>query len=449
MPLTKITGDLVDSTLKDGAAGVATMRSLGTGATQAAAGNDPRFGGGGGTPDLDAYSVFANITGATAPGASLSSAGVSAILVSQSSGPTLAWLTSAAQKPILLGPAGVVASAVTLSNTDHVTGTLPIGNGGTGATTAATARTSLGLGTISTQDANNVAITGGTITGMGTPSVSSDVATKGYVDALVAGLKWKQSVVVATTAAGTLASSFENGDTVDGVVLVTGDRILLKDQADPKENGIYTVNASGAPTRATDADAGTELVSAAVFVSSGTVNADKAFVCTPNAITLGVTNVVWTSFASVVGALIAANNLSDLTNTATARVNLGVEIGVNVQGFDATLAALALFNTNGILVQTAADTFTGRTITGTTDVVTVTNGDGVAGNPTITIAATYVGQTSITTLGTVTTGTWSATPIAVAKGGTGATDAAGARTNLGVAYDQFELILMGRIFGSN
>lgn len=82
------------------------------------------------------------------------------------------------------------------------------------------------------------------------------------------------------------------------------------------------------------------------------------------------------------------------------------------QASDATLTALAAYNTNGLLTQTAADTFTGRTITGTVNRVTVTNGDGVAGNPTLDISSSYVGQASITTLGTIGTGTWQGTAIA-------------------------------------
>jgi hypothetical protein len=102
------------------------------------------------------------------------------------------------------------------------------------------------------------------------------------------------------------------------------------------------------------------------------------------------------------------------------------------QASDATLTALAAYSTNGLLTQTAADTFTGRTVAGTTNRITLTNGDGVSGNPTVDISTVYVGQATITTLGTITTGTWTGTSIAVANGGTGATTAATARSNLGV-----------------
>lgn len=102
------------------------------------------------------------------------------------------------------------------------------------------------------------------------------------------------------------------------------------------------------------------------------------------------------------------------TNFTESQVTNLVSDLAGKQPLDATLTALAAFNTNGILAQTAADTFTGRTITGTASRLSVTNGSGVAGNPTLDIDAAYVGQTSITTLGTVTTGTWNGTAIAAA-----------------------------------
>ena len=86
---------------------------------------------------------------------------------------------------------------------------------------------------------------------------------------------------------------------------------------------------------------------------------------------------------------------------------------------DNTLSVLAVYNTDGLLVQTALDTFEGRTIVGTLDKITITNGDGVLGNPTLDIASTYLGQISITTLGTIITGEWNGTEIPLAHGGTG------------------------------
>lgn len=85
------------------------------------------------------------------------------------------------------------------------------------------------------------------------------------------------------------------------------------------------------------------------------------------------------------------------------------------------LAAVEGLAANGIAARTASSTWTVRTITGTSNRITMTNGDGVSGNPTVDIAATYVGQTSITTLGTVATGTWNATAITTSFGGTGLT----------------------------
>lgn len=140
---------------------------------------------------------------------------------------------------------------------------------------------------------------------------------KPYTDAKVAGLSWKQAVRAATTAPATLSSSFENGDTLDGVTLATGDRILVKDQGAPAENGIYVVAASGAPSRAADADSSAELVNASVYVSEGTTHADTQWTCTANApITIGSTAI---NFAQLTSA--GASDAADVTYTPATAAN--------------------------------------------------------------------------------------------------------------------------------
>lgn len=85
------------------------------------------------------------------------------------------------------------------------------------------------------------------------------------------------------------------------------------------------------------------------------------------------------------------------------------------------LAAVEGLGSTGIAVRTGADAWAQRTITNVANRTTVTNGDGVSGNPTVDVSATYVGQASITTLGTITTGVWNGTAIAAINGGTGLT----------------------------
>ena len=219
------------------------------------------------------------------------------------------------------------------------------------------------------------------ITGLGTPTDATDAATKAYVDSAAQGIDWKASVRVATTATGTLASAFADGSTVDGVVLATGDRILIKNQATGSQNGIYVVQATGAPTRSTDADANAEVTSNfAVFVEEGTVNADSGWVLTNDgAVTVGTTALTFTQFTGL-GQITAGDGLTKTGNT------------LNVVG---------------------------------------TAGRIIAGGDSIDIDLTYAGQSSIVTVGTITTGVWTGTDIAVADGGTGASTAGGAKTNLG------------------
>ena len=219
-----------------------------------------------------------------------------------------------------------------------------------------------------------------------TPTDAAHIATKGYVDAARQGLDVKQSVRVATTAAINLSSDLNNGDTIDGVTLVTGDRVLVKNQGTASENGIYVATATGAASRSSDAngtaDTGELKSGTFTFVEEGTVNSDKGFVVSTNGtITVDTTGIAWTQFSGA-GSFTSGDGLSQDGNT----------INVNVTANRTAITADA-----------------------------------------IDIASTYVGQSSITTLGTITTGVWNGTDVAVADGGTGSSTAAGARTNLGIA----------------
>ena len=146
--------------------------------------------------------------------------------------------------------------------------------------TASTARTNLGLGTIATQAASNVAVTGGSITGLGSPSAGSDAATKTYVDDLVTGLKSRIICRVATTANIDLTADLQNGDSLDGITLATDDRVLVKNQTTTTANGVYKVVASGTASRDPDFNTVAELSGQLVIIQEGSSNADTMWLCT-------------------------------------------------------------------------------------------------------------------------------------------------------------------------
>jgi hypothetical protein len=199
-----------------------------------------------------------------------------------------------------------------------------------------------------------------------TPTQASDLTTKAYVDSLSNGLDVKASVRAATTGNITLS----NTQTIDGIALSVGDRVLVKNQTTGSQNGIYVV-ASGAWTRATDFDNTPDIeVSPGTFffVEEGTTQADNGYVVSTNgAITIGTTSIEFTQFSGA-GQITAGDGLTKTGNTINA-VGTADRISVAVDSID--------------------------------------------------IAATYAGQTSITTLGTIGTGVWQGSVVGPTYGGTG------------------------------
>jgi len=160
---------------------------------------------------------------------------------------------------------------------------------------ASTSRTNLGLGTMAVQNSGTVSISGGSITGLSTPSNNSDVAIKSYVDEAVAGLRTRIIAEVATTANVNLTNGLEAGDAIDGVTLVAGDRVLVKDQSTATENGLYLAVSSGASSRDPEYDTIAELSGGLIVVNQGTSNDNKIFLCTTDSDgSLGSTNITYT-----------------------------------------------------------------------------------------------------------------------------------------------------------
>ena len=164
-----------------------------------------------------------------------------------------------------------------------------------------------------------LALAGGTMTGAitlsGLPTLPLHAASKSYVDAAVEGLHVHASVIAATTANVNLATALENGDILDGVTLATGNRILVKNQTTQSENGIYVVQASGQPVRATDFDTAAEVDSGDfVFVTLGTVNANTGYVQTNRPAVIGTDPISFTQFSGA-GTFLAGNGLTLTGNT--------------------------------------------------------------------------------------------------------------------------------------
>jgi hypothetical protein len=186
------------------------------------------------------------------------------------------------------------------------------------------------------------------ITNLTDPTNPQDAANKRYVDSAVVGIDWKPSVRLATTAAITLATGLENGDTLDGVTLATGDRVLVKNQTDATENGIYVVAASGAPARSSDADTAAEITASfAVFVEEGTVNTDSGWTLTNNGtITVGTSELSFTQFTGL-GQITAGAGLTKTANTLDVIGGDGITVNADSVVIDRTVVVTKYATTIG------------------------------------------------------------------------------------------------------
>jgi len=234
---------------------------------------------------------------------------------------------------------------------------------------ASTSRTNLGLGTIATQASNNVAVTGGSITGLGSPSASSDAATKNYVDEAVAGLRTRVIAECASTANVNISNALEAGDAIDGVTLVAGDRVLLKDQSTATENGLYLAVASGAASRDPEHDTIAELSGGLIVVNQGTVNDNKIFLCTTDSTgSIGVTNITYTQVTPSNTGTVTSIGLADagaseftvanspITSSGTITLAVDSIAATKIGNGDVTDAELSYINSVTSNVQTQLDT---------------------------------------------------------------------------------------------
>jgi hypothetical protein len=253
----------------------------------------------------------------------------------------------------------------------------------------------IGSITPSTGVFTNISTTTGSIST--TPSANTDIANKFYVDTVAQGLGPKAACAVATTVNITLSGL----QTIDTYTTVAGDRVLVKNQSTSSQNGIYIASAS-AWTRSTDMDVWSEVAGAYTVILNGG-QANTGWVCTATTSgTIGVTAMPWVQFSAAstyfagTGLTLASNTFS-ITNTGVTAASVGsasktLTATVNAQG---QLTALA--DTN---IAIAATQITSGTI------------------DTARISGSYTG---ITGVGTLTAGTWNASTIGVAYGGSGAT----------------------------
>jgi|13_taG_2_1085334.scaffolds.fasta_scaffold00285_3 hypothetical protein len=223
----------------------------------------------------------------------------------------------------------------------QLTGKLTASNNLSDVSSASTSRTNLGLGTISTQASNNVSITGGAISGLSLPTADTEASSKLYVDNAIAGMRTRIITRVATTGNVNLTNGLENGDSIDGITLQTGDKILVKSNTDATENGIYICPNSGTASRDTNYDTVEELAGQMIVVQQGSTNADKIFLCTTdNSGSIGSVDIVFSQVTpanqgTVQSVAVADAGSSEFTVTGSPITSSGT-INLAVNSINAT-----------------------------------------------------------------------------------------------------------------
>jgi hypothetical protein len=425
-PLKIVKGTEIDTEFNNIATAVATKTDNSSATITGGTINGAVIGG-----TTAAAGTFTNLTVSTA--ATIASAAISAGTINGAviggSSPLAITGTNITANTGFSGPlTGAVTGNVTGNLTGNVTGNVTgnITGNVTGNVTAATGTSTFNNVTISgALDMDSA--TSATITGLASPTNDSDAATKGYVDALAQGIDAKASVIAATTANITLSGA----QTIDGISIVAGDRVLVKDQSTASNNGIYLC-ATGSWTRTTDADTYAELVAAFTFVEKGTTNADSGFICTIDAGgTLGSTSITWAQFSGA-GQITAGDGLTKTGNTLNVGTASSSRIVVNGDNIDLASSGV----TPGTYQSVTFDTY-GRATAGTnpttiagyniTNAYTKTEIDSIFGSTTAAATSASNAATSASNAST-----------SASNASTSASNAATSETNAAASYDAFD-----------
>ena len=278
----------------------------------------------------------------------------------------------------------------------------------TGLSTPTNASDAANKGYVDTAVANRLALAGGTmsgaiamgsnkITGLGTPTADQDAATKAYVDGVAQGLDIKASCRAATTANITLSGA----QTIDGVAVIAGDRVLVKNQSSAADNGIY-VAAAGAWSRAADANTWDELVGAFTFIEDGTTNDNSGWVCAvaPGG-ALGVTAVTFEQFSGA-GQVIAGTGMTKTGNTLNVNTASASRIVVGADEIDLAATGVSAGTYRSVTVDQWGRVTSGTNPTtlagyGISDAYTTTQTDSLLGGKLNTTGGTLSGALAMST----------------------------------------------------